>query len=113
VIVKTINIKDGFPSVDQARTRLHAEIGIAQKQGLKVLKLIHGYGSHGVGGELRLALQATLRQLAEKGHIRDCIYGENWRQSDARSWELLKRMPELKDDTDLGRNNRGITLVLL
>ena len=111
--VKTINIKDSFPSVEQARTRLYAEIDVAQRRGLKVLKVIHGYGSHGVGGELRVALQSTLRQLASSGHIRDCIYGENWRKSDAHSWEVLKRMPELKNDPDLGRNNRGITLVLL
>ncbi len=51
--------------------------------------------------------------LGQSGAIRDCIYGENWRKSDERSWELLKRMPELKSDPDLGRGNRGITLVLL
>jgi hypothetical protein len=113
VTVKTVNIEDGFPDVEQARTRLHSELDIAQKHGLKVLKIIHGYGSHGVGGELRIALQATLRRLAGAGQIKDCIYGENWRQSNERSWELLKRMPALKSDPDLGRNNRGITIVLL
>jgi hypothetical protein len=111
--IKTVNIEDGFPSVEQARTRLRSEIETAQSQGLKLLKLIHGYGSHGAGGDLRVALQSTLRRLAQAGEIRDCIYGENWRKSDERSWELLKRMPELKNDPDLGRANRGITVVLL
>jgi hypothetical protein len=113
LIFKTVNIKDGFPTVEQARTRLRTEIHLAQGQGLKLLKIIHGYGSRGVGGELRVALQSTLRTLARSGEISDCIYGENWRKSDERSWELLKRMPELKNDHDLGRANRGITLVLL
>ena len=99
--------------MEQARTRLLSEIETAQRQGVKLLKIIHGYGSHGVGGELRIALQSTLRRLAHAGEIDDCIYGENWRKSDERSWELLKRMPELKSDPDLGRGNRGITLVLL
>ena len=45
--------------------------------------------------------------------IRDCIYGENWRKSDERSWALLKQMPELKADGDLGRGNKGMTLILL
>ena len=111
--IKTVNLKDGLPSVEQARARLHSEISLAKSQGLKLLKIIHGYGSHGIGGELRLALQATLRSMAQSGEIRDCIYGEKWRKSDERSWELLKRMPDLKDDPDLGRGNRGITLVLL
>ena len=60
-----------------------------------------------------LRLQATLRQMATKREIRDCIYGENWRTSDERTWSLLKQMPELKSDSDLGRGNRGITIVLL
>jgi Smr domain len=113
LIIKTVNIEDGFPTVEQARTRLRSEIEAAQSRGLKLLKIIHGYGSHGVGGELRVALQSTLRTLASSGAISDCIYGENWRKSDERSWELLKRMPELKSDSDLGRGNRGITIVLL
>lgn len=113
MVIRTVNLKDGLPSVEQARTRLFAEIGLARAAGLPLLKLIHGYGSHGVGGDLRFALQSTLRSMARSGEIRDCIYGENWRTSDERSWELLKVMPQLKSDPDLGRGNRGITLVLL
>jgi hypothetical protein len=112
-IIKTVILKEGMPSVEQARARLHGEIQSAQHSGVKVLKLVHGYGSTGVGGDLRIALQSTLRQMATKGEIRDCIYGENWRTSDERAWDLLKQLPELKADSDLGRGNRGITLVLL
>lgn len=111
--IKTVNLEDGLPGVEQARTRLRSEIDSARSAGLTLLKIIHGYGSHGVGGELRIALQATLRRMAANGEIRDCIYGENWRKSDERSWALLKRMPDLKNDPDLGRGNRGITVVLL
>lgn len=112
-ILKTAILKDGMPSVEQARARLHGEIQGARQRGVKVLKIVHGYGSTGVGGDLRIALQATVRQMIDAREIRDCIYGENWRTSDERSWELLKHMPELKSDSDLGRGNRGITLVLL
>ena len=112
-LIKTVILKDGMPSVEQARARLSAEIHAARQAGLKLLKIVHGYGSTGVGGDLRIALQSTLRQMAEKKEIRDCIYGENWRKSNERSWELLKQMPELKGDSDLGRGNKGITLVLI
>ncbi len=111
--IKTVILKDGMPSVEQARARLATEIHAAQQAGLKVLKLVHGYGSTGVGGDLRFALQATLRQMAAKKEIRDCIYGENWRKSDERTWAVLKHMPELKSDSDLGRGNKGVTVVLL
>ncbi len=112
-MIKTVILKEGMPSVEQARARLRAEIQIAQQRGVKILKLVHGYGSTGVGGELRIALQSTLRQMVSSREIRDCIYGENWRTSDERTWELLKSLPELKVDTDLGKGNKGITIVLL
>jgi Smr domain len=113
VSIKTVNLEDGMPSVAQAQARLTSELQVARHSRVKVLKIIHGYGSSGVGGDLRIALQSTLRQMQQSGQIRDCIYGENWRKSDGCSWDLLKRFPELKDDRDFGRQNRGITVVVL
>jgi DNA-nicking Smr family endonuclease len=113
VTIKTVNLETGMPSIPQARSRLSSELTVARQSGVRVLKVVHGYGSSGIGGDLRIALQSTLRQMAQAKEIRDCIYGENWRTSDGRSWELLKRMPELKSDSDLGKGNRGITLVVL
>jgi hypothetical protein len=112
-LVKIVNLEDGLPSVEQARVRLKSELSTARKSGVGILKIIHGYGSSGVGGELRIALQATLRQMTDRGEIRTCIYGEDWRKADESSWALLKQSPELKDDRDLGKGNRGITLVVL
>ena len=111
--IKTVILKEGMPSVEQARARLQTELSTARQTGVKILKVIHGYGSSGVGGDLRIALQSTLRQMSQKHEICDCIYGENWRTSDERSWELLKRMPELKNDGDLGKGNKGVTIVVL
>ena len=111
--IKTVILKEGMPSVEQARARLSTEIQIARSNGVKVLKIVHGYGSTGAGGDLRIALQATLRQMAAEREIRDCIYGENWRTSNQRTWELLKQMPELKTDSDLGKINKGITIIVL
>jgi Smr domain len=102
-----------MPSVEQARERLQTELRSARQSGVKVLKLVHGYGSSGIGGDLRFSLQSTLRQMAQQHEIGDCIYGENWRTSDQRTWNLLKRMPELKSDSDLGKGNKGMTIVVL
>lgn len=113
MLLKTANVEEGMPTIEQARTRLRAEIASARTAGAKLLKVIHGYGSSGVGGDLRFALQATLRRMVSEKEIRDCIYGENWRTGDERTWELLKRLPQLKQDSDLGRGNRGITIVIL
>ncbi len=42
-----------------------------------MLKLIHGYGSTGVGGDIRIAVQKRLRELADNGQIRSLhLWGE-------------------------------------
>jgi hypothetical protein len=107
------NLEDGMPSVPQALSRLTTELRTARSDGTKVLKIIHGYGSTGVGGDLRLAIQSALRQMAQRGEIRACIFGENWRSSDEEAWQLVKRFPALKSDRDFGRNNKGITVAVL
>ncbi len=112
-LVRIVNLEAGMPTVEEARERLRREVASARQQGTRLLKLIHGYGSSGVGGDLRFALQATLRQMSERQEIVGCIFGENWRTSDDRTWGLLKQFPELKSDRDLGRTNRGITIVWL
>jgi len=111
--IRTVIVKEGMPSVEQARARLQTELLSARQSGVRVLKLVHGYGSSGIGGDLRISLQSTLSQMAQKHEIGDCIYGENWRTSDERTWNLLKRMPELKSDSDLGKGNKGMTIVVL
>ena len=112
-VMKVVNLEEGMPTVERARLMLERELEVARAQGYKALKIIHGYGSSGVGGALRTGLQTTLRRAAQQGDISDIIYGENWRVSDERSWELLKRYPEWKSDADLGRGNKGISIVVL
>lgn len=112
-IIKVINLEEGMPTVERARLRMHHELAKARKEGCVAVKLIHGYGSSGAGGALRLELQKELRHAARQGTVRAFIPGEEWRVSDQTAWELLKKYPEWKQDADLGRNNRGISLVVL
>ncbi len=111
--IKTVNLKSDRPSVHEALQRLEHEIAQAQQHKHSLLKVIHGYGSSGAGGDICIAVQKRLRQLAEDGRIQGCIFGENWGKSDETSWKLLQQHPELKHDPDLGRRNRGITIVLI
>jgi hypothetical protein len=108
-----VNLKSDMPSVQEALQRLGREIAIARQGNAAMLKIIHGYGSSGVGGEIRIAVQRRLRELVEAGQIRGCIFGENWSKTDATTWRLLQAQSELKSDADLGRGNRGITIIVL
>jgi hypothetical protein len=111
--IKIINLEDGMPKVEEARLRMQRELQIARQQGYAAVKLIHGYGSSGVGGSLRTELQKELQRMAGAGAVGSFIAGEQWRVSDEKTWELLKRFPEWKRDSDLGKNNKGISLVFL
>jgi hypothetical protein len=102
-----------MPSVHEALQRLDRELALARQEKVSVLKLIHGYGSTGAGGDIRIAAQKRLLDLAHNAQIRTCIFGENWSKSDEQTWRLLQAQPALKADSDLGRGNRGITIVVL
>ena len=109
--VMEVDIKAGMPSVDSARERLIVRIVEAQRSGTAVLKVIHGYGSKGVGGKLRVALRKTLERLASEGRVRRIVHGENWDIFDGTTQGLLGDYAELSGDEDLGKQNAGVTVV--
>jgi hypothetical protein len=111
--IRTINLEAGFPTRDEARQKLEDALARARKDGLAALKLIHGYGSSGQGGTLRFAIRGYLRQMKDRGEIALFVNGESFSQFEERSREMLKKVPELLLDRDLGRGNKGVTLVLI
>ena len=111
--IKSVNLKADMPTVGEALQRLDRELTLARRQGLAILKLIHGYGSSGAGGDIRVAVQKRLHEMQQAGEIRSCIFGEDWSKSNNEAWELLQSRRELRNDPDLGRRNQGITIVVL
>jgi hypothetical protein len=111
--LKIVNLELNRPAVPMALSLLEDALRIARSEKYVAVKLIHGYGSSGVGGDIRIAVQKTLAQKANARELRAFIPGEDWRISNEFSWDLLKRCPDLKQDSDLGRANRGITIVVL
>ena len=101
------------PPVDEALRRLEREIAVAKTEKTPLLKVVHGYGSTGEGGDIRIAVQRRLREWVDTGRIRGCIFGEDWAKSDEATWKLIQERPELKDDPHLGRRNLGITVVVM
>jgi hypothetical protein len=108
---KTVNLEEGRPTVNVGLLRLDRALDSAE--GVPILKLIHGYGSSGVGGRLREEVWKALDRLKRSGLISDFIPGEDFRISNEASWALAKRDKTIKEDRDFGRLNRGITIVVL
>ena len=78
-----------------------------------MLKIIHGYGSSGTGGKIRLEARKYLARLSAKGEIGGFIPGEEFSifQEDTR--RAFLRCDELRRDRDLERHNNGVTFILL
>ena len=67
--IETINIKNGFPPADVAVANMEIEIDALTFAGKKAVKVIHGYGSHGVGGEIKKQAHARLVELKKEKKI--------------------------------------------
>lgn len=112
-LYRQINLEKGMPVVEQAVKRLETEIRVSRLQGIRVLSLIHGYGSSGRGGAIREAVRARLTFLEQQQRVESVIPGEEFEGRSNRGKQLLRRYPFLRRHHDLNRANPGVTLVLL
>lgn len=111
--LRTLNLKAGQPTVDDARRRLLAEIGAARRAGVRVLKVIHGWGSSGEGGVLGPAIRKSLRLRVKEGQATMVVTGERFSSDTEEGRALLQKYPALRRDPDCNRSNPGMTLVEL
>ena len=111
--ISTANLELGRPTVETALHCLSFEVRHARSVGCTVLKLIHGYGSSGTGGKIRVGVRKRLAEMAAKGQGKAVIPGEDFSIFDENTRRALLVCDELRRDSDLERRNQGITVVLL
>ena len=109
---KTFNVKQDSPTVALAIANIEIEINVCRLEGIKVLKIIHGYGSHGTGGEIKRALGPWLKINKRKHFIQDYIMGETFPTS-PRAKFFKEICPEIMGDAELYYANPGVTILLL
>ncbi len=111
--LREINIETGMPFVKEALKHMETEIGRSKKMGVRVLKIIHGYGSSGTGGKIRREARRYLEDLEDWGKIEYFITGEAFSifHEDTRSAFLICN--DLRQDRDLDRHNNGVTFIVL
>ena len=112
-VLRTVNIEAGLPTLDEARRQAVEEIRRAKREGVRVLKVIHGYGSSGKGGTLNHGLRKSFALRKKENVIKDFIPGESFDIFNATVLALLEAVPALRGDPDLGQANLGITIVWL
>ena len=111
--LRTFNVEADLPTLDEARRQVIAEIRRSRREGVRVLKVIHGYGSSGKGGKLCLGLRKSFGLRKKEGAIRDFIPGEDFSIFNPTVLSLLETAPELRGDPDLDATNEGVTLLWL
>ena len=111
--IRTYNVEAGMPILDEARRLVIGEIKQAKREGVKVLKVIHGYGSSGKGGILCTGLRKSFALRKKEGVIKEFIRGEDFSIFQDATLRLLEAVPELRGDPDLGSTNEGVTVLWL
>lgn len=110
---KLINLKDGRPIVDAAMDKLVKAVDAARIESVTVLTVIHGYGSSGKGGAIRVACRELLKHLKDQKKIQQSIPGEQFDRRATRVKDIIRRFPALGTHSDLGKKNPGITIVIV
>ena len=113
VFHKVVNLELGKPLVESALRKLQMELEGGRQQNLRVLTVIHGYGSSGKGGAIGAECRKVLAYLKGNGDINTFILGEDFRSKSGPTRDLLRRFPQLATNVHLNKGNRGITLVVL
>ncbi len=112
-MVFSINIKSDFPPADVAVATALNEIEVQKLAGRKIIKIVHGHGSHAKGGLIKTELHKALTLLKQKGGIKDFVKGENFTQKNPLYNTIIRLAPEIIVDNDFQNINMGITLILL
>lgn len=109
----TIDIKSERQTVREAIAQFLTELEAYQKGGFKVMKVIHGYGSHGVGGAIRTELMKILRDLKNRKKIVDYIPGNEWPSAKQAKKMAINYCPDLLADSEMSFVNSGVTIVIM
>lgn len=112
-MLRIINIKEDYPDSEYAVYMLDCEINVAKFCGDHAILVIHGYGSHGVGGVIRNAVHKYLSQEKKSHHIVDFVPGDNWVDSNDTVKKICEVEPECIMNQHLLVPNSGITVVYL
>lgn len=109
--MKVLNLESGGYSVAHAIVMVEIEIENSKREGAVAIKVVHGYGSHGVGGAISIELKNQLALWKKKGFIKNYFSGNKWNLFDENSRKILEKDKTIFGDRDLYTSNPGITII--
>ena len=111
--IRTVNLEAGKPTVEAGEARLERELILARHSGVRLVRVIHGWGSGGKGGALRAACRAVLKRKLAMKQIRSFLPGDEYSGGSEAARSLRVRHPDLRSSERTDRANAGITFVEL
>ena len=111
--IPTINLKQNMPTVAGALAKLKRELNEAKAERRKLVRLVHGYGSTGVGGEIRVAVRRQLQSMLSAKKITSFLPGDDYSERTNSGGALISRHYVLRSTLKADQNNPGITFVEL
>lgn len=112
--ILVLNLKHDRPSADEALERLTNTLRRATEVNIKVMIVIHGYGSSGEGGRIKRAIQDALDANYFADRVDEYHFGEHIPYGSPQYQALLKRRPSLKTHLKhFKEGNAGMTVLLL
>jgi len=109
----TIDIKSERQTVAEALAQFQIEAESYKMGGYKVMKVIHGYGSHGVGGAIKPEFLKLCKRLKGQNKIYDYVCCENWTPTNVVRKMAINYCADLLADKDLYLLNPGCTIIIL
>jgi hypothetical protein len=113
MLIEKIDIKSDMPPADVAVATLQKSLVVFKGEGVKVVLIIHGYGSHGSGGEIKRGVHLLLQDLKNKKQILNYVKGESWGHLAMVQNDVFKLYPQLILNENLQNFNSGVTVVFL
>ena len=112
-LIADLNLEEGMPTVEEAVGRMMIGFQELRASGVRLVRVIHGYGSTGRGGKICVGVRKELSALKARRRIREFAAGEDFGPFSAESRLIAEKYPEAVRDPDYGRGNPGITVVML
>jgi glutathione synthase/RimK-type ligase-like ATP-grasp enzyme len=110
--MNTIDLKSDMPTTLIAGKRLANALKF-HKNTDKVIKILHGYGSSGVGGAIKQMVHKSLNEKVRNQEIKAYIPGEAISHTLGFDEVIVKFKHLIVNDSDFKRDNYGITYVIL
>ncbi len=111
--IKRIDIGHDNLTVAQARSALEREFSASLKAPDDFLIIVHGHGSSGTGGKIKVMVHDFARSMIGAKRAKDFIKGEDLTRTSSSSKRISSNYPMAKNLKEWNKRNAGLSILVL